>query len=93
MKKVLKWDGIALLVFCVATQPQNAAAIVQSIVGGLASVATGFGQVRSRTSPRPPDHFTVLRARSRPPQLRFLSIAIVPPTRRPRQLQSGRRTS
>jgi hypothetical protein len=50
MQKVLKWGGIALLVFYVATQPQNAAGIVQSIVGGLETAATGFGQFVTNVS-------------------------------------------
>ncbi len=44
MQKVIKFGGIALLVFYVATQPENAAGIVHSILGGLEGAATGFGQ-------------------------------------------------
>jgi hypothetical protein len=43
-KKGLKFAGIALLVFYVVTQPQNAAGIVHSIGSGLQSAAVGFGQ-------------------------------------------------
>ena len=43
-KNGLKFGGIALLVFYVVTQPQNAAGIVHSIGNGLEAAAAGFGQ-------------------------------------------------
>jgi hypothetical protein len=43
-KKFIKWGGIALLIFYVATQPHNAAGIVKSAGAGLQSAAAGLGQ-------------------------------------------------
>ena len=43
-KKGIKLGAIALLVFYVVTQPQNAAGIVHSIGNGLKGAASGFGQ-------------------------------------------------
>lgn len=44
MKKILKFGGIALLIFYVVTQPKQAAGIVHSIGNGLQTAAVGFGQ-------------------------------------------------
>jgi hypothetical protein len=43
VKKILRWGGLAFLVFFVAYRPQSAAGIVSSIGGGLLDVANGFG--------------------------------------------------
>ncbi|HEV2086797.1 MAG TPA: hypothetical protein VGR21_00665 [Cryptosporangiaceae bacterium] len=44
MQKVLKWAGLALLLFYIVTQPQNAAGMVRSIGGGLQGIAVGLGE-------------------------------------------------
>ncbi|WP_432840941.1 hypothetical protein [Dactylosporangium sp. CA-092794] len=43
VKKILRWGGLAFLVFFVAYRPQSAANIVSSIGGSLLDVANGFG--------------------------------------------------
>jgi hypothetical protein len=43
-KKILRWGGLAFLVFFVAYRPQSAAGIVSSIGGGLIDIANGFGE-------------------------------------------------
>jgi hypothetical protein len=42
-KKIVKWGGIALLVFFVASRPQSAAGIVHSIGSTLMNAASGLG--------------------------------------------------
>jgi hypothetical protein len=43
-KKILKWGGLAFLVFFVAYRPQSAAGVVSTLGGGLKDIATGFGE-------------------------------------------------
>jgi hypothetical protein len=42
-KKILKWGGLALLVFYVASRPQSAAGIVHSVASTVMSAANGIG--------------------------------------------------
>jgi hypothetical protein len=44
VKKIIRWGGLAFLVFFVAYRPQSAAGIVSSIGGGLLDIANGFGE-------------------------------------------------
>lgn len=43
LKKVLRWGGLAFLVFFVAYRPHSAANVVQSLGSGLVGIANGFG--------------------------------------------------
>ncbi|GAA0709119.1 hypothetical protein [Dactylosporangium roseum] len=43
-KKILRWGGLAFLVFFVAYRPQSAANIVSTVGGGLLDLANGFGE-------------------------------------------------
>ena len=43
-KKLLKWGGLAFLVFFVAYRPQNAANLFTTLGNGLMHMADGFGQ-------------------------------------------------
>jgi hypothetical protein len=42
-KKILRWGGLAFLVFFIAYRPQSAANVVSSLGGGLLDIANGFG--------------------------------------------------
>ena len=42
MKKFIQWGLIALLVFFVVTQPNDAAGVVRSLGAGLTNIASGF---------------------------------------------------
>jgi hypothetical protein len=43
-KKLLKWAGLAFLVFFVAYRPQNAANLFTTLGNGLMHMADGVGQ-------------------------------------------------
>jgi hypothetical protein len=43
-KKILKYGGLAFLVFFIAYRPQSAAGIVSSIGNGILDIANGFGE-------------------------------------------------
>jgi hypothetical protein len=43
VKKILRWGGLAFLVFFIAYRPQSAANVVTSLGGGLLDIANGFG--------------------------------------------------
>jgi hypothetical protein len=43
-KKLLKWGGLAFLVFFVAYRPQNAANLFTTLGNGLMHMADGVGQ-------------------------------------------------
>jgi hypothetical protein len=43
LKKVLRWGGIALLVFYVVRNPHGAALTARSIGSAIGNVGTGFG--------------------------------------------------
>ena len=43
-KKILRWGGIAFLVFFVAYRPQSAANIVSTLGSSLLDLANGFGE-------------------------------------------------
>lgn len=43
MKKILTWGGLAFLIFFVATRPDDAVNVVDGLVGGLRTIAVGFG--------------------------------------------------
>jgi len=44
VKKILRWGGIAFLIFFVAYRPQSAAQVFKSIGGGIHDIASGFGE-------------------------------------------------
>ncbi|GAA2624577.1 hypothetical protein GCM10010399_64900 [Dactylosporangium fulvum] len=43
-KKILRWGGLAFLVFFVAYRPESAANIVSTVGGSLLDLANGFGE-------------------------------------------------
>ena len=44
VKKILKWGGLAFLVFFVAYRPHSAADIVSNVGNGLLHIANGVGE-------------------------------------------------
>ena len=48
VKKILRWGGLAFLVFFVAYRPQSAANVVTSLGSGLLDIANGFGDFFSQ---------------------------------------------
>ncbi|MEV6924483.1 hypothetical protein AB0M46_08235 [Dactylosporangium sp. NPDC051485] len=43
VKKILRWGGLAFLVFFIAFRPHSAANVVTTIGGSLLDIANGFG--------------------------------------------------
>jgi hypothetical protein len=42
-KKILRWGGLAFLIFFIAYRPQSAANVVTTLGGSLLDIARGFG--------------------------------------------------
>ncbi|HTJ33719.1 MAG TPA: hypothetical protein VL738_10850 [Dactylosporangium sp.] len=50
VKKILRWGGLAFLVFFIAYRPQSAANVVSTIGGSLLDIANGFGDFFAQLS-------------------------------------------